>query len=117
MPTVHGEKPVLRVLDKESMSEKFRKPHPRCGGLCRRMTCVDSGRYIREPYGMVLVNRATRLRQNHHALRALNEIKSDEDKIITNRGPVEYQIRGSHADSGEREKGLTFGEAALHPAP
>ena len=34
MPTVHGENAVLRVLDKESMSEKFKKLEPGCGGVC-----------------------------------------------------------------------------------
>src|SRR5271168_3115147 len=108
MPTVHGENAVLRVLDKESMSEKFRNLTLDVVGFAeddlRRFR-----RYIREPYGMVLVTGPTGSGKTTMLYAALNEIKSDEDKIITIEDPVEYQIRGITQIPVNEKKGLTFG--------
>ena len=68
MPTVHGENAVLRVLDKESMSEKFRHLTLDVVGFAEE-DLRRFRRYIREPYGMVLVTGPYRLGQNHHSLR------------------------------------------------
>src|SRR6201998_3391279 len=107
MPTVHGENAVLRVLDKESMSEKFRKLTLYVVGFheddLRRFR-----RYICEPYGMVLVTGPTGSGKTTTLYAALNEIKSDEDKIITIEDPVEYQIRGITQIPVNEKKGLTF---------
>ena len=107
MPTVHGENAVLRVLDKESMSEKFRKLTLDVVGFheedLRRFR-----RYITEPYGMVLVTGPTGSGKTTTLYAALNEIKSDEDKIITIEDPVEYQIRGITQIPVNEKKGLTF---------
>jgi type II secretory ATPase GspE/PulE/Tfp pilus assembly ATPase PilB-like protein len=107
MPTIHGENAVLRVLDKESMSEKFKQPDAGRGGLCRRRPEAFR-RYIREPYGMVLVTGPTGSGKTTTLYAALNEIKSDEDKIITIEDPVEYQIRGITQIPVNEKKGLTF---------
>ena len=117
MPTVHGENAVLRVLDKESMSEKFRNLTLDVVGFAeddlRRFR-----RYIREPYGMVLVTGPTGSGKTTTLYAALNEIKSDEDKIITIEDPVEYQIRGITQIPGQREEGPDLRpRPALHPAP
>ena len=107
MPTVHGENGVLRVLDKESMSEKFRK-------LTLDVVGFDEDdlrhfrRYIKEPYGMVLVTGPTGSGKTTTLYAALNEIKSEEDKIITIEDPVEYQIRGITQIPVNEKKGLTF---------
>src|SRR6202167_118864 len=107
MPTVHGENAVLRVLDKESMSEKFRNLTLDVVGFAdedlRRFR-----RYIREPYGMVLVTGPTGSGKTTTLYAALNEIKSDEDKIITIEDPVEYQIKGITQIPVNEKKGLTF---------
>ena len=107
MPTVHGENAVLRVLDKESMSEKFHNLTLDVVGFeendLRRFR-----RYIREPYGMVLVTGPTGSGKTTTLYAALNEIKSDEDKIITIEDPVEYQIRGITQIPVNEKKGLTF---------
>jgi type IV pilus assembly protein PilB len=107
MPTVHGENAVLRVLDKESMSEKFRNLTLEVVGFheddLRRFR-----RYIREPYGMVLVTGPTGSGKTTTLYAALNEIKSDEEKIITIEDPVEYQIRGITQIPVNEKKGLTF---------
>ncbi len=107
MPTVHGENAVLRVLDKESMSEKFTKLTLEVVGFAEE----DLRRfrsYIREPYGMVLVTGPTGSGKTTTLYAALNEIKSDEDKIITIEDPVEYQIRGITQIPVNEKKGLTF---------
>jgi len=107
MPTVHGENAVLRVLDKESMSEKFRNLTLDVVGFSdddlRRFR-----RYIAEPYGMVLVTGPTGSGKTTTLYAGLNEIKSEEDKIVTIEDPVEYQIRGVTQIPVNEKKGLTF---------
>src|SRR5246127_1836750 len=107
MPTVHGENAVLRVLDKESMSEKFRKLTLDVVGFDEE-DLRHFRRYIKEPYGMVLVTGPTGSGKTTTLYAALNEIKSDEDKIITIEDPVEYQIRGITQIPVNEKKGLTF---------
>jgi len=107
MPSIHGEDAVLRVLDKESMSEKFHKLTLDVVGFS------DSDirkfrQYIKEPYGMVLVTGPTGSGKTTTLYAALNEIKSDEDKIITIEDPVEYQLRGITQIPVNEKKGLTF---------
>ena len=107
MPTVHGEDCVLRVLDKESMSEKFSKLSLDVVGFSPH----DQKRfdhYIREPYGMVLVTGPTGSGKTTTLYAALSEIKTDEDKIITIEDPVEYQLHGITQIPVNEKKGLTF---------
>jgi type IV pilus assembly protein PilB len=107
MPSIHGEDAVLRVLDKESMSEKFRS-------LTLDVVGFDEDdlrkfrRYIKEPYGMVLVTGPTGSGKTTTLYAAINEIKTEEDKIITIEDPVEYQIRGITQIPVNEKKGLTF---------
>jgi type IV pilus assembly protein PilB len=107
MPTIHGENAVLRVLDKESMSEKFHNLTLDVVGFAEADLKRFRG-YIREPYGMVLVTGPTGSGKTTTLYAALNEIKSDEDKIITIEDPVEYQIRGITQIPVNEKKGLTF---------
>ena len=107
MPSIHGEDAVLRVLDKESMSEKFRS-------LTLDVVGFDEDdlrkfrRYIKEPYGMVLVTGPTGSGKTTTLYAGVNEIKTEEDKIITIEDPVEYQIRGITQIPVNEKKGLTF---------
>ena len=107
MPTVHGEDSVLRVLDKESMSEKFSK-------LSLDVVGFSEGDlrkfrlYIKEPYGMVLVTGPTGSGKTTTLYAALSEIQNDEDKIITIEDPVEYQLKGVTQIPVNEKKGLTF---------
>ena len=93
MPTIYGEDAVLRVLDKESMSEKFAKLSLDVVGFADN-DLLKFRRYIKEPYGMVLVTGPTGSGKTTTLYAALSEIKNDEDKIITIEDPVEYQIKG-----------------------
>jgi len=107
MPSVHGEDAVLRVLDKETLSEKFRN-------LTLDVVGFDPDevgefrKYIHEPYGMVLVTGPTGSGKTTTLYAAINEIKNDEDKIITIEDPVEYQVRGITQIPVNEKKGLTF---------
>jgi type IV pilus assembly protein PilB len=107
MPTIHGEDAVLRVLDKESMSEKFSKLTLDVVGFAQA-DIVKFRRYIKEPYGMVLVTGPTGSGKTTTLYAALSEIKNDEDKIITIEDPVEYQLKGITQIPVNEKKGLTF---------
>lgn len=107
MPTVHGEDSVLRVLDKESMSEKFAKLTLDVVGFSDH-DVTRFRRYIKEPYGMVLVTGPTGSGKTTTLYAALSEIKNDEDKIVTIEDPVEYQLKGITQIPVNEKKGLTF---------
>ena len=107
MPSVHGEDAVLRVLDKETLSEKFRNLTLDVVGFDHE-EAMRFRRYIREPYGMVLVTGPTGSGKTTTLYAAINEIKNDEDKIITIEDPVEYQVRGITQIPVNEKKGLTF---------
>jgi type IV pilus assembly protein PilB len=107
MPSVHGEDAVIRILDKESISEQFTELKLDILGFpeteLRRFR-----KYIREPYGMVLVTGPTGSGKTTTLYAALSEIKSSEDKIITIEDPVEYQLNGITQIPINEKKGLTF---------
>jgi type IV pilus assembly protein PilB len=107
MPSSHGEDAVLRVLDKETLSEKFQNLSLDVVGFSGE-EMRKFRRYIREPYGMVLVTGPTGSGKTTTLYAAINEIKSDEDKIITIEDPVEYQVRGITQIPVNEKKGLTF---------
>jgi type II secretory ATPase GspE/PulE/Tfp pilus assembly ATPase PilB-like protein len=107
MPSIHGEDAVLRVLDKESMSEKFHKLTLDVVGFDEE-DLRKFRRYISEPYGMVLVTGPTGSGKTTTLYAGVSEIKTDEDKIITIEDPVEYQIRGITQIPVNEKKGLTF---------
>src|SRR5664279_6005964 len=107
MPTIHGEDAVLRVLDKESMSEKFSNLTLDVVGFTDQ-DLVRFRRYIKEPYGMVLVTGPTGSGKTTTLYAAVSEIKNDEDKIITIEDPVEYQLKGITQIPVNEKKGLTF---------
>jgi type IV pilus assembly protein PilB len=107
MPASHGEDAVLRVLDKETLSEKFQSLSLDVVGFSADET-KSFRRYIREPYGMVLVTGPTGSGKTTTLYAAINEIKSDEDKIVTIEDPVEYQLRGITQIPVNEKKGLTF---------
>ena len=107
MPTVHGEDAVIRILDKETISEQFRELRLDvlgfAGAELRRFR-----RAIQEPYGMVLVTGPTGSGKTTTLYAALSEIHSPEDKIVTIEDPVEYQLRGVTQIPINERKGLTF---------
>jgi type IV pilus assembly protein PilB len=107
MPSVHGEDAVVRILDKESISEQFTELRLDILGF-PQAELKRFRKYIAEPYGMVLVTGPTGSGKTTTLYAALSEIKSVEDKIITIEDPVEYQLRGITQIPINEKKGLTF---------
>ena len=107
MPSIHGEDAVIRILDKESISEQFRELRLDILGF----PADELGRFrraIAEPYGMVLVTGPTGSGKTTTLYAALAEIASSEDKIVTIEDPVEYQLKGITQIPINERKGLTF---------
>ncbi|MCP9496045.1 MAG: GspE/PulE family protein [Pyrinomonadaceae bacterium MAG19_C2-C3] len=107
MPTVHGEDAVIRILDKEQINEEFRNLDLDVIGFAEE-DIRKFRRYIAEPYGMVLVTGPTGSGKTTTLYGALNEIRNEEDKIITIEDPVEYQLHGITQIPVNEKKGLTF---------
>jgi len=107
MPSVHGEDAVIRVLDKENMNEEFASLNlDLCGFEEREKKRLR--RFIKEPYGMVLVTGPTGSGKTTTLYAAVSEIRNEEDKIITIEDPVEYQLGGITQIPINEKKGLTF---------
>jgi type IV pilus assembly protein PilB len=107
MPSVHGEDAVIRILDKESLSEQFTELRLDILGF-PELELKRFRKYIAEPYGMVLVTGPTGSGKTTTLYAALSEIKSSEDKIVTIEDPVEYQLYGITQIPINEKKGLTF---------
>ena len=107
MPSVHGEDAVIRILDKQSMSEQFTELRLDILGFPDE-ELKRFRKYIREPYGMVLVTGPTGSGKTTTLYAALAEIRTIEDKIITIEDPVEYQLKGITQIPINEKKGLTF---------
>ena len=107
LPSAFGENCVIRILDKEQISEEFKN-------LSLDVVGFDPGDlsrfrlYIKEPYGMVLVTGPTGSGKTTTLYAALNEIRNEEDKIITIEDPVEYVLQGIMQIPVNEKKGLTF---------
>ena len=107
MPSVHGEDAVIRILDKQSISEQFSELRLDILGF-PESELKRFRKYIAEPYGMVLVTGPTGSGKTTTLYAALSEIKSPEDKIVTIEDPVEYQLQGITQIPINEKKGLTF---------
>src|SRR5438874_4139412 len=107
MPSVHGEDAVIRILDKESISEQFHELRLDILGF-PDAELKRFRKYIAEPYGMVLVTGPTGSGETTTLYAALSEIRSVEDKIVTIEDPVEYQLKGITQIPINEKKGLTF---------
>jgi type IV pilus assembly protein PilB len=107
LPSAFGENCVIRILDKEQISEEFKNLSLDVVGFdpedLRRFRL-----YIKEPYGMVLVTGPTGSGKTTTLYAALNEIRNEEDKIITIEDPVEYVLNGIMQIPVNEKKGLTF---------
>ncbi len=107
MPSIHGEDAVLRILDKQSLSDKV-------VGLRLEVLGFDAAtlaalhRLSSEPYGMLLATGPTGSGKTTTLYAAINEINHGHDKIITIEDPVEYQLPGVLQIPVNEKKGLTF---------
>ncbi len=107
VPTTHGEDSVIRILDKESMNSDFKSLRLDVLGFDDEML-HKFRKFIKEPYGMVLVTGPAGSGKTTTLYAALSEIQTSEDKIITIEDPVEYQLRGITQIPVNEKKGLTF---------
>lgn len=105
MPTIYGEKIVLRILDKEGISLDLAQMgfHPQQLEYFRRA--------IRVPYGLIFMTGPTGSGKSTSLYAALNEIKSPTKNIITVEDPVEYHMDGINQVQIRPEIGLTFATA------
>jgi type IV pilus assembly protein PilB len=107
MPSVHGEDAVIRILDKESTNREFATLSlDVCGFEDKELQRIR--RFIKEPYGMVLVTGPTGSGKTTTLYAAISEIRNEEDKIVTIEDPVEYQLQGITQIPVNEKKGLTF---------
>lgn len=102
IPMLHGEGIVMRVLDKDRMDFTLKGL-----GLTPR-TYDQFQKLIKLPHGIVLVTGPTGSGKTTTLYSALNEIKSDETKIVTTEDPVEYQLDGIQQIQVHTKVGLTF---------
>ncbi len=107
MPSIYGEDAVIRILDKEMITDAITELRLDLLGFSDHIL-TRFHKYIVQPYGMVLVTGPTGSGKTTTLYAALSEIKSPEDKIITIEDPVEYQIGGITQIPVNEKKGLTF---------
>ena len=107
MPSIYGEDVVVRILDKESISEQFSELRLDVLGFPDK-ELKRFRKFIREPYGMVLVTGPTGSGKTTTLYAALSEIASPEEKIVTVEDPVEYRIPHITQVPVNEKKGLTF---------
>ena len=107
MPSIYGEDVVVRILDKESLSEQFSDLRLDILGI-PDTELKRFRKFIREPYGMVLVTGPTGSGKTTTLYAALSEIASPEEKIVTIEDPIEYRIDQITQVPVNEKKGLTF---------
>ena len=105
MPTVHGEKVVLRVLDKSNLSASIDKLGLDPDTFQQVKSAIDA------PHGLILVTGPTGSGKTTTLYSALNELNSPVYNIITVEDPVEFQIPGINQVPTKKEIGLTFANA------
>jgi type IV pilus assembly protein PilB len=105
MPTVHGEKIVLRVLDKTNLSASLDKLGLDPDTFQQVKHAVDA------PHGLILVTGPTGSGKTTTLYSALNELNNPIYNIITVEDPVEFQIPGINQVPTKKEIGLTFANA------
>jgi type IV pilus assembly protein PilB len=105
LPTVHGEKCVLRVLDKSNLSASMDKLGIDKETFVRFKEAVDA------PHGLILVTGPTGSGKTTTLYSALNELNGPQFNIVTVEDPVEFQLPGVNQVPVKKEIGLTFANA------
>jgi general secretion pathway protein E len=107
IPSIHGEDAVLRILDKQTLSDQMKGLRLEYLGFDER-TMAQLRRLAREAYGMLLVTGPTGSGKTTTLYAAISEINGGDDKIVTIEDPVEYQLPGVLQIPVNEKKGLTF---------
>jgi type IV pilus assembly protein PilB len=105
LPTLFGEKIVLRILDKDTLPLDMSK----LGFEEESLKKVEEA--ILKPYGMVLVTGPTGSGKTSTLYSALNRLNTSETNIMTAEDPVEYNFRGINQVQIREQIGLTFASA------
>jgi type IV pilus assembly protein PilB len=102
LPTVHGEKVVMRILDKSALAANL-------GSLGLDPRSLDNLRFaIAQPHGMILVTGPTGSGKTTTLYSCLQELNQPDVNIITVEDPVEYQLMGINQVQTHSDVGLTF---------
>lgn len=105
LPTIHGEKVVMRILDKSSVMLGLNK----LGFLPDTQGPFES--VVEKPYGMLLVTGPTGSGKSTTLYSCLNKLNSGDKNILTVEDPVEYQLPGVNQVQVNEKAGLTFANA------
>jgi len=105
LPTVHGEKVVMRILDAGNLALSL-------DTLGFEQKALDDFKSaIESPYGMILVTGPTGSGKSTTLYSAVKQILSDESNFVTVEDPVEYQLFGVNQVQVSEKRGLTFSAA------
>jgi general secretion pathway protein E len=107
MPSIFGEDAVLRILDKQTLSDQIKGLRLDYLGFDAH-TMTQLRRLASEAYGMLLVTGPTGSGKTTTLYAAITEINHGQDKIVTIEDPVEYQLPGVLQIPVNEKKGLTF---------
>ncbi len=102
LPTYHGEKAVLRVLDKASVKSGLNDL-----GFSKE-SIIKFQESIKRPYGMILVTGPTGSGKSTTLYSILNQLNTKERNIMTVEDPIEYQLHGITQTQVNPDIGLTF---------
>ena len=105
LPTIFGEKAVLRILDKDALQLDLTKLGFDPGAL------EHFEKVIRQPYGMVLITGPTGSGKTTTLYSAIHTINSPEHNIMTAEDPVEYNLKGVNQVQINDGIGRTFAAA------
>ena len=105
VPTIHGEKVVMRILDKGVIPLEL----SRLGYSSKQL--IDIKKCLHSPYGLVFLTGPTGSGKTTTLYSALNELKDPRKNIITIEDPVEYRLEGINQVQIKPEIGLTFASA------
>jgi type IV pilus assembly protein PilB len=105
LPTLFGEKVVLRLLDKENLMLDMTKLGFEPESL------VKFQRNISRPYGMVLVTGPTGSGKTNTLYSALQSLNTTETNIMTAEDPVEFNLAGINQVQMKEQIGLNFAAA------
>jgi len=105
LPTIHGEKVVMRILDSQSLALDI-------GGLGFEEKCLKDLRFcLAQPWGMMLVTGPTGSGKSTTLYSCIKEVISSEENIVTVEDPVEYQMDGVIQVPVSVKRGMTFAAA------
>jgi general secretion pathway protein E len=107
MPSIHGEDAVIRILDKQALTDHLRGLRLDYLGFDER-SIAEMRQAFHAPYGMILVTGPTGSGKTTTLYAAISEVNNGQDKIITIEDPVEYQLSGVLQIPVNEKKGLTF---------